>query len=30
VAVDGLGKEQPTLLLTNHLEETARNLVIRY
>jgi hypothetical protein len=30
VAVDGLGKEQPTLLLTNNLEETARNLVIRY
>ena len=24
------GKEQPTLLLTNNLEETARNLVIRY
>lgn len=30
VAVDGLGNEQPTLLLSNHLEETARNLVIRY
>jgi len=30
VAVDGLGKEQPTLLLSNHTEETARNLVIRY
>ena len=30
VAVDGLGKEQPTLLLANHTEETARNLVIRY
>jgi hypothetical protein len=30
VAVDGLGREQPTLLLTNHPEETARNLVIRY
>lgn len=30
VAVDGLGKEKPTLLLTNDLEETARNLVIRY
>ena len=30
VAVDGLGKEKPTLLLTNNLEETARNLVIRY
>jgi hypothetical protein len=30
VAVDGLGKEQPTLLLSNNTEETARNLVIRY
>jgi hypothetical protein len=30
VAVDGLGNEQPTLLLSNHLEETARNLMIRY
>jgi hypothetical protein len=30
VAVDGLGKQQPTLLLSNHTEETARNLVIRY
>ena len=30
VAVDGLGKEKPTLLLTNEMEETARNLVIRY
>jgi hypothetical protein len=30
VAVDGLGKEKPTLLLTNEWEETARNLVIRY
>jgi hypothetical protein len=30
VAVDGLGKEQPTLLLSNRTEETARNLVIRY
>jgi hypothetical protein len=30
VAVDGLGNEQPTLLLFNQLEETARNLVIRY
>lgn len=30
VAVDGLGRAQPTLLLSNHTEETARNLVIRY
>jgi hypothetical protein len=30
VAVDGLGKEQPTLLLTNNPDETARNLIIRY
>jgi hypothetical protein len=29
VAVDGLGKEQPTLLLSNNTEETARNLLIR-
>ena len=30
VAVDGLGKEQPTLLLANNTQETARSLVIRY
>ena len=30
VAVDGLGREQPTLLLTNNVDETARNLVLRY
>jgi hypothetical protein len=30
VAFDGLGKEKPTLLLSNHLTETARNLIIRY
>jgi hypothetical protein len=30
VAFDGLGKEQPTLLLSNNTEETARNLLIRY
>jgi hypothetical protein len=30
VAVDGLGKEQPTLLLSNNTQETARGLVIRY
>jgi hypothetical protein len=30
VAVDGLGREQPTLLLSNNEEETARNLIIRY
>jgi hypothetical protein len=30
LAVDGLGREKPTLFLTNHLEETARNIVIRY
>jgi hypothetical protein len=30
VAVDGLGKERPTLLLSNNTQETARNLVIRY
>jgi len=26
----GLGREKPTLFLTNHLEETARNVIIRY
>jgi len=30
LAVDGLGREQPTLFLSNDLEETARTLVIRY
>lgn len=30
VAVDGLGKEMPTLLLSNNEQETARNLIIRY
>ena len=30
VAVDGLGKEKPTLLLSNDEQETARGLIIRY
>jgi len=30
VAVDGLGREQPTLLLSNDFTETARALVVRY
>jgi hypothetical protein len=30
VAVDGLGKEKPMLLLSNEQQETARNLIIRY
>jgi hypothetical protein len=30
VAVDGLGREQPTLFLSNDREESARSLVIRY
>jgi hypothetical protein len=30
VAFDGLGRDQPTLLLSNNMEETARNLLIRY
>jgi len=30
VAIDGLGKERPTLLLSNNSVETARQLVIRY
>jgi hypothetical protein len=29
VAIDGLGKEQPTRLPSDNIEETARNLVIR-
>jgi hypothetical protein len=30
LAVDGLGREQPTLFLSNPLEETARSLIVRY
>ncbi|HMB07612.1 MAG TPA: hypothetical protein VKP69_28260 [Isosphaeraceae bacterium] len=30
LAVEGLGREQPTLFLSNNLAETARALVIRY
>jgi hypothetical protein len=30
LAVDGLGREQPTLFLSNNFEETARQLIIRY
>ena len=30
VAVDGLGRKQPTLFLSNHFEETARSLILRY
>lgn len=30
VAVDGLGNERPTLLLSNDEDETARGLIIRY
>ena len=30
VAVDGLGREKPMLLLSNDQQETARNLIIRY
>ena len=30
LAVDGLGREKPTLFLTNHSQETARNVIIRY
>ncbi|MGE5756472.1 MAG: hypothetical protein ACM35G_12315 [Planctomycetaceae bacterium] len=30
IAVDGLGRERPTLFLSNHFDETARNLIIRY
>jgi hypothetical protein len=30
LAVDGLGREQPTLFVSNNLAETARCLIIRY
>jgi hypothetical protein len=30
VAIEGLGNERPTLLISNNEEETARNLIIRY
>jgi hypothetical protein len=30
LAVTGLGREKPTLFLSNHFQETARNLIIRY
>ena len=30
LTVNGLGREKPTLFLTNHFEETARNIIIRY
>jgi hypothetical protein len=30
IAVTGLGRQAPTLFLTNHDEETARNIIIRY
>lgn len=30
VAIDGLGNERPTLLISNNEQETARNLIIRY
>jgi len=30
IAVTGLGRAQPTLFLSNHLEETPRALIIRY
>jgi hypothetical protein len=30
LAADGLGREQPTLFLSNNLVETARSLIIRY
>jgi hypothetical protein len=30
IAVDGLGREKPALFLTNHPQETARNVIIRY
>jgi hypothetical protein len=30
VAVDGLGREEPTLFVSNNFHETPRNLIIRY
>ena len=30
VAVTGLGRDRPTLLISNHFEETPRELIIRY
>jgi len=30
LAVDGLGREAPTLFVSNNVEETARNVIIRY
>jgi hypothetical protein len=30
LTVTGLGREEPTLILTNHTEETARNTITRY
>jgi hypothetical protein len=30
LAVDGLGRDRPTLFLSNDLDETARSLIIRY
>jgi hypothetical protein len=30
IAVDGLGREKPTLFLSNNFQETARNVIIRY
>jgi hypothetical protein len=30
IAVTGLGREQPTLFLSNNVEESARSLIIRY
>lgn len=30
LAVDGLGREKPTLFVTNNFDETARNVIIRY
>ena len=30
LAVDGLGRDKPTLFVTNNFDETARNIIIRY
>ena len=30
VAIDGLGNERPTLLISNNEQQTARGLIIRY
>ena len=30
IAVSGLGRDRPTLFISNHMDETPRELIIRY